>query len=352
MKILHLNSNKIWRGGEQQVNHMLNYRSDKFDKYLFCPENSELEKRNTHLKEKIFTYKKSLGINISAARALKKICGQLGFDLLHLHDSHAINTYIIANLLGMNVPAVIHRHVNFSVHSKWKYRYNKIQRIICVSDEVKKTMMAVVKEKELSVVHPGIDVQKFRSTEIKNYLHKELNIPGEKKIVGIVTSLEKEKNVAEFVAVANKMLGQRKDIVFVIIGDGKQKEKFANLKLYTDIYFLGFRNDIPEILSDLDLFLFTSLNEGFGLVLLESMAAKVPVVTTNAGSIKDIITNARNGMIYESGNINDAIEKIELVLSDENLSDAINKNAFEYVQQFDVTLMNQKIEEIYSSIII
>ena len=155
-RILHVNSNKVWRGGEQQIQYLLDHSSAEYDIYLFCPENSALYlKNNTTNKNNLFTYKKRFGFDIFAAIKLKNVCKKSQVDLIHLHDSHSINTYLLSNLFGLNIPCVIHRHVNFPVTSKWKYQHKKIQKIICVSNEVKKNLSSFIDdERKLVVVNP------------------------------------------------------------------------------------------------------------------------------------------------------------------------------------------------------
>ena len=351
-KVLHIISSTSWRGAEQQVDYMFNSHSAEFEIYLFCAENCALSKRNQDQKERIFTYKKRFGFDVFAALELKKVCTKNKIDLIHLHDSHAINTYVLADLFGMNIPAIIHRHVNFTISHKWKYQHKKIKKIICVSKEVKRNLVAFISEEKLIVVNPGIKMSQWSMVngQWNNKIKNELNLSNETKLIGIVAALEKEKNIEEFIAIANKIIEKKNDVHFVIVGDGSLilnlKAQILNLK--ANIYFLGFRNDIPEILSGFDVFLFTSKNEGFGQVLLEAMASKVPIVSSNFSTVKEIIENGKTGFIYKD--IEEAISNIGCLIADVELRNIITKNAFSFVQQFDLSLMNKKIEEVYSSL--
>jgi glycosyltransferase involved in cell wall biosynthesis len=170
-------------------------------------------------------------------------------------------------------------------------------------------------------------------------------------LIGIISALEPEKNIEEFIKIAEKISSTRNDIKFVIIGDGslttKIKSEILHLKSY--IFLLGFRDDIPQILSSLDIFLFTSKNEGFGQVLLEAMASKVPVITSNFGTAKEVIEDKKTGFIYKD--INDAVQLIEKMLTTYDLQLTTITNAFNFVQQFDVKEMNEKINNLYETII-
>ncbi len=348
-KILHIISSVNWRGGEQQVDYLFNHTSTEFEYYLFCPEKAELVKRNTAKKENIFTYKKRFGADVFAALELKKICKKNQIDLIHLHDSHAINTYLLADLLGMNIPALIHRHVNFRVVSKWKYTHQKIKKIICVSETIKSGFSHFVEAQKLCVIHPGIDLKRLTMNNEQlrvNKLKKELSLSNETSIIGIVSALEKEKNISEFIEIAKNFITQHKNYHFVIIGDGSLKSQFQHLN--SNIHLLGFRNNIQELLLSFNIFLFTSKNEGFPLVLLEAMVSKVPVLSYNFPAANELLQHEKNGLSYN--NVEDAVHKLQLLNTEIKLRTTLVENAFLFVQQFDITLMNQQIEEVYKSI--
>lgn len=334
-----------WRGGEQQVNFIFNNQSADFDYYLFCPKGAEIVKRNTEKADHIFVYKKSFGVDVFAAMELKKVCKQQQIDLIHLHDSHAINTYILADFFGMNIPAVIHRHVNFPVYSDWKYNHKKIKKIICVSDVVKNTMLEITDEKKLVTIHPGIDIKKFEHEKISKPEHNKNEFT-----VGIISALEKEKNIEEFIEIANKLLYKRNNVKFLIIGDGSLFETLKRQHSKTNLEFLGFRNDVNEILKTLDIFLFTSSNEGFGLVLLEAMASKVPIVCSNFPAAYEFNKDKKTVMVYKD--VNDAIKKIEFLQTQNEIRTSIVENAYHFVHQFDITLMNKNIEDVYTNLLL
>lgn len=346
-QILHVNSNKIWRGGEQQVHYLLNNSSVEYDIYLFCPENSALHLKNIAIKkDKLFVYKKRFGFDVLAAIKLKDVCKKKEIDLIHLHDSHSINTYLLADLLGMNIPCIIHRHVNFPITSKWKYQYKKTQKIICVSNEVKKNLSSFVDEKKLVVVNPGIDISRWST--VNGQLKNELNLSVETKIIGIISALEKEKNINEFISIANKLIEKNIAYHFVVIGDGSLFKEIKTQYSTSNIHFLGFRNDIEKILLSFDVFLFTSKNEGYGQVLLEAMAAKVPVISSNFDAVSEILQHEKTGFIYKD--VSDAVQLTEKLVTTQNLRITTIENAYNFVQQFDISLMNKKIENIYKTI--
>lgn len=346
-KILHINTNTVWRGGEQQIQYLFNHNSDKYDKYLFCVENSELHKKNNALKERVFTFKKRFGADVSSAFTLKTLCNKLGITLIHLHDSHAVNIYIAAAFLGLQTPAVIHRRVNIVITNKRKYTHKQIQKIICLSDTVKKKFSFIKEQEKLVVIPPAIALEKF-NTKKSNLIKTTLQLPENAILIGIAAALEKEKNIDEFIKIAQAAILKNDLFHFIIIGDGSLYNKYKEKYSTKNIHFLGFRNDIPNLLNELDIFLFTSKNEGYGQVLLEAMASKVPIISSNFPVAKEIISNNENGFIYKT--IEDAVDKIEFLTNNTKEKNQLVQHTYKFVQQFDVVLINKKIEEIYSSL--
>lgn len=336
--ILHISSATTWRGAEQQIDYIINQQNSVYNQVLFAPENSELSKKN---KDKTITFKKRFGVDFLAAIQLKKLCNQNKINLIHLHDSHAINTFIFASFFGLNIPGIIHRHVNFPIKNKWKYRFKKIQKIICVSKEVKKNFIPFIDAEKLEIVYPGIDIKKFENDKIPKIEKNKKEFT-----VGIVSAIEHEKNIEEFIEIANIISSKRNNITFVIIGDGSLKTMYE--KQHSNIKFLGFQQNIPQQLSMFDVFLFTSKNEGFGQVLIESMAAKVPIITNNFAAANEIIEHEKTGYIYKD--VDNAVDLIQQILTTYESRIMTTTNAFNFVQQFDITLMNKKIVNIYNSI--
>ncbi|MBK9329782.1 MAG: glycosyltransferase family 4 protein [Sphingobacteriales bacterium] len=350
LNVLHINSHTTWRGGEQQVDSIFNGFYKNIQTFLFCPENSVLAERNEQFKERVFTYKKHFGLDVPAAFRLKKISKEKSIDLIHLHDSHAINTYLAAVFFGLKTPCVIHRRVSYPVTSVWKYNHKNILKIICISQEVKKKMLKVVPENKLTVIYSGIDLKKYRKiksddSNSTNGLRKELAITPEKKVVGIVTSIEQEKNVEEFAEIGRQLAQHRKEVECVVIGGGSQLKTIS--QQYPFIHFTGFKNTVPELLQDMDIFLFTSHSEGLGTAVLEAMAAEVTVVCRNFPVALEIIQDNNSGYIYST--VEDAVQKVNILLDDSEKRLEFSAAALQMVQQFDVTLMNQQIENLYSS---
>ncbi|MEZ5025690.1 MAG: glycosyltransferase [Chitinophagales bacterium] len=346
-KILHIHSNKVWRGAEQQIDYIINYPSSMFEHYLFCVQDGALHQKNKN--KTVFGYKKHFGFDILAAWNLKKYCAEKKIDLLHLHDSHAINTYQIAHFFGLKIKAVIHRHVLFPIKHPKKYTKN-IAKIICSSNAIKQTLETFIDADNLVVIHPSVDVQLFQKNKQKqNLIKTSLALENTAKLIGIVAALEEEKNVIEFIEIAQQCIKKKSNYHFIIIGTGSLYEKYKATYQNQQIHFLGFRNDIPVLLSELDIFLFTSKTEGFGQVIIEAMAANVCVISKNFPAVYDTIQHEKTGFIYTDKN--EVCTLLETILQSSKIQAQITQQAAVLVQQFDVPLMMEKIEKCYLSVL-
>lgn len=159
---------------------------------------------------------------------------------------------------------------------------------------------------KVHVIPNGVDVDRFQPCpETGLELRRQLNIPADAPVCGLVAALRQEKNHLLFLRTAAKVQHQLADAHFVIVGDGPEREKLeaaARSTEFTDqIHFLGTRSDIPQLLTTLDLFLLTSHNEANPVSILEAMAVGLPVVSTRVGSVEESVAEGVTGHLAQPG---------------------------------------------------
>jgi len=145
------------------------------------------------------------------------------------------------------------------------------------------------------------------------------------------------------------------DTHLIVIGTGdlfdslQQKKRFLNLD--GSVHFLGSRDDIPELLQVIDVFVLSSLWEGLPLVLLEAMAAGVPVVATKVGGIPEVVEDGEEGLLVPPGDPRSLRLAMTKLLTDSVLARRLAENAFRKVNsQYSVGTMVQKHEALYERI--
>lgn len=182
-------------------------------------------------------------------------------------------------------------------------------------------------EKKLAVIHNGIDIEEADAVkEDKFYLHKELGLAQEVRLIGMVAyfyynKYSKGHNV--FLDAAQKVSKKFPDIKFVMVGSDVYKmgwkkyfEGYAQaIGLKDRVYFLGERDDVLSIMSSLYLHVLPSLNEGCPMVLLEAMSRKIPNIASRIRSIEEIIDDRISGVLFEPSNSDSLAKAIIFLLN-------------------------------------
>jgi len=361
MKILHFSSAKTWRGGEQQIAYLQEELDKKgIEQWIFCVANSALANYCQKHGITYITYKKRFSTNPFVAYQLKKWCAKLKIDLVHLHDSHSHTFGYISALIGNEIPLVLSRRVDFPVKNSWlsyqKYNHPLIKKILSVSNYVQQILAPAIKDKsKLTVVHSGIDLNRFKANN-QNVLREEFRLDKETILIGNIAAIAPHKDYFTFVDTAEKLMKSGLKIKFFIIGaDGGEEQavkKYMTQKgLVTDFIFTGFRKDIPQILPVLDVFLFTSKEEGLGTSVIDALACGVPIVATNAGGIPEIINSAKSGLLSNIGDSTSLAENVKQILVKPLLKKKLVRNGLKTAQQFSKKVMAEKTLKAYQEIL-
>ena len=361
MTIIHISTALSWRGGEQQIAYLLVELSKlNIEQIVVCPENSPLflfcEKNSIQVK----SFHKRSGFDPWLALKITQLCRRAKNPIIHAHDSHAHSAGFLSAFLWMNkTPIVVHRRVGFnpnkSLLSAIKYNHHSITKIICISEYVREIMNSGLADPKKTVtVYDGIDLHKFAGQSDTNILRKRFNLTIKHTLIGNISAITVEKDYVTFVDTASILLSIHPDLRFFIIGDGAQRQYISDYikekGLESKILMTGFLDNIQEILPELELILFTSVNEGLGTTLLDAFACRIPVVATNAGGIPEIVKNHITGLTTEIRNPAEMAAAVEEILINTELKNTIVDNAFRKVQDFSTENMALKIIEIYNEI--
>lgn len=324
--ILHVSTPSSWRGGEQQLAYLYEELAKKgLNQYILCRKGSELAKKGKAKNWNIIECPKVTAIDLNFALKIKRVCREHKIQLIHTHDSHAHSFAILSASIWQNkTPIVVSRRVDFPIKKTWfsKYKYNHplVKKILCVSKAILELTAPDIKNKTiLKTIHSGIDLSRFPfPKEFPGSLRKEFNIPSSKTIVGNVAAISPHKDYFTFVDTVEQIIQQRQDVHFLIIGTGPMEEEIKNYvdkkKLNSNITFTGFRNDIPKILPELDVFLITSETEGLGTSVIDAFACKIPVVATRAGGIPELVIHNKSGLLAEVKQPLELAQQLNLLL--------------------------------------
>lgn len=360
MKILHISSPKTWRGGEQQLLYLAEeLRVLGFQQLIMCPFNSAvhqycLKKHIGHI-----TYFKRFSANPMVGFRVAQTCKREKIDMIHVHDSHAHNFAILSAVLTkMDLPIIVSRRVDFPVKdsgmSAYKYNHPQVAKIICVSNAIKEIMEpSIINKSKLAVVHSGIDLKKFDAYKAEGRLRKEFNIPDDHMIIGNVAALAPHKDYPTFIRTAKRLIEGGLKAKFFAIGDGPLRketiEAIDEAGMKEHIFLTGFRDDVVQVLPELDVFLITSETEGLGTSILDALCAKVPVVATKAGGIIEIIEHEVNGLLAEVADDESLAKHVLFLSENQEVRQRFVQAGMEKIKQFSKAETARKTIEVYSS---
>ena len=191
-----------------------------------------------------------------------------------------------------------------------------------------------------------------RSNLDKHQLRNKLDLPAKAFVIISVVRFNHQKNIKATVSIAEKLSGNS-DILFLIIGDGEEKAEIENLiskNNLTNILLLGYQSNIYEYLSASDIYLSTSLWEGLPYSLIEAAANGLPIVANAVTGNNDMVTNGKNGYLFQLNKISDAVEKILQIKNSPKEQKLLGDTSLKiFKEKFQLDTMINKMKEIYNS---
>jgi len=228
----------------------------------------------------------------------------------------------------------------------------KAKRIIPNSYYTRDWMLKVFSDEyrdQIRVIPGGVDINRFKKTDTSE-IDKMFDIKGEKVVV-FAGKLTAYKGVKYLVKAAKKIKGK-----VLILGDGPERknlEKMVKEEKINNVKFLGHLGSNTDFLvkfySRADVFIAPSVwDEPLGLVILEAMACETPVIVTRKGGIPLAVKDGQNGLFIRPRNSNDIVEKINLLLTNENLRNKMAKKARQIAEEkFSWETIGKRFENIY-----
>jgi N-acetyl-alpha-D-glucosaminyl L-malate synthase BshA len=287
-------------------------------------------------------------------------------DLLHVHYAipHAAAAYMAKQILATenrHIPVITTLHgTDITLVGRDKtyspvvtFSMNESDVLTAVSENLKEeTYRNFQIHKPIEVIHNFVDVKRFNKKPVDAF--RKLIAPNGEKIIVHASNFRKVKRVMDVVKVY-QLVNQQIPSRLLLIGDGPER---PDIEAFTrecphghDIKFLGKQEQMEDILPQADLFLLTSEYESFGLAALEAMAAEVPVISTNAGGLPEIIQQGISGYMSPVGDVEDMSKNALAILSDPETHKQFRKHALAQAKRFDIHHIIPKYEKIYSDLI-
>lgn len=183
----------------------------------------------------------------------------------------------------------------------------------------------------------GVDLRVFRAGPGSGVLRKELGVQPAQPLIGVVSFLRISKGIREFVAAAALVSRTCPDARFVIAGDGYERaglvRQIEELGLGDKCFMIGHRNDVPQVLAELDIFVLPTLDDAMPQSLTQAMAMKRPVVATAVGGIPEVIRDGVTGLLVPPGDSVSLARAIEQIIADPTLRRTLAEGGYLLIQE-------------------
>ncbi len=357
LKIIHTESSCGWGGQEIRILTEAKGMMERgHDVSILCPSHAP-----------IYAEAQERGIPVShlpiAKKTLKGLLATINYlkktkvDIINTHSSTDSWMVALAKLFCSNKYSIIRtRHVSAPVnnHFSTKWLYTKAAaHIVTTGVKLKETLVRDngYPAHMITSVPTGIDTEIFKPGD-KITARKELNLPEDKIIIGILATLRSWKGHRYLVDAVAKL--KRDDIHLLIVGDGPQKEalteQIKNVGIEKITTMPGNKKNPNRWLQAMDIFTLPSYaNEGVPQGLMQAMLTKLPVVSTPVGSITEIIENGETGIIIQPEDSSALAQALTDLLEDQEKADNLADTGYQFaLQNFSKELMLDRMSEIFN----
>lgn len=307
---------------------------------------------------------------------LAKFIRELGLDVIHTHTEFSLGIFGRAMAKELNIPFLHTYHTIYEDYTHYIGRLgildpiakmaarkisinfcNSADKVIVPTNKVKDLLLSYDVKKDISIIPTGIELNKFskynyNSDVIKN-LRINLGIQEKDKVILYIGRIAKEKNIGEILYAMKAYLKEKRDVKFVLIGDGPEKSNLEDLAkelgIHEKIIFAGERpwNDIGMYYQLGNVFVSASQSETQGLTYIEALASGLPVVAKKDECLNGVIDDNVNGYAFRDRE--DFIKALNSILYNDLKYERLSFGAIKSTRKFSVEYFAREVEELYKN---
>lgn len=304
--------------------------------------------------------------NIKAYNALKNLVIDEKYDLVHTHTPVAsvITRLVCKNIKGTKVFYTAHGFhffkgaplINWLTYypiEKWLSKYTDC--LITINEEDYNTSInKKFKAKEIKLVHGvGVDLSKFEPQTIETnvQMRKEYSYNEDDFILFYAAELNGNKHQDLLINIVNNLKNKIPNIKLLLAGRGpledQYKRQVKELGLKDNIEFLGYRNDIKNLLMLSDIAVASSRREGLPVNVMEAMATRLPLVITDSRGHRDLVKDGENGYLVGLNDLQGFINNIEELYKNKEVRNKLGNKGFKMVQKYSLANILEEIKVVY-----
>ena len=312
--------------------------------------------------------------DISAARKLRQLFEERGYHIVHTHLAKA-------GILGRwaahkaRIPLVIHglhgatfnptqsRLENEVYLRLEKKAMNWTDKVISVGEDLMQRYLdaGVGTPGDYVIIHSGMDLSAFRraaemTPQQRLVKRRELGVPEDAFVAGYIAALEWRKGHHYLITMMQGLVSRYPQLHLVFAGEGFSAERLKtmvdDMGLADHIHFLGYRNDVPEIMAAINVKLFASEREGLPQVLVQADTVGVPVLAFEAEGVREMVREGVNGYIFPHGDIEAMSRALERFIANPDLAREMGQKGRSLVDdRWDIATMQRKTQDLYEQLL-
>jgi glycosyltransferase involved in cell wall biosynthesis len=357
MRILHIDTERGWRGGERQALWLASELARRGHGSIVAARPSEpLAQRANDAGIEVVACAPRFEADPRVGLRLRRFIRNRGIDVVHAHTAHAVGLGSVATI-ATRIPLVAARRVDFHLRAnlgtRWKYGH--ADAIIAISRAVATILVSDgIDRAKIAIVPDGTDVHRriapvFASTLVA------LGVRQGAPLVVQVAQLVPHKDPVNFLSAIAFARERIPTLQALLVGEGELRMAVENtaraLNLTGVLHVVGYRNDADALLAAADVVVLSSREEGLGSVLLDALLLGKPIAATSAGGIPDVVQHGVTGLLAPVGDSAALGANIAALLSNRELASRLGAAAKSRVSEFSVERMADRTLAVYERVL-
>ncbi|HKN66231.1 MAG TPA: glycosyltransferase family 4 protein [Gemmatimonadaceae bacterium] len=357
MRILHIDTERGWRGGERQALWLAQSLQRRGHPSVIAARPDEpLAQRAREAGLEVVPCSPSFEADPVAVFNLRRRLRELRIDIVHAHTGHAVGLGALATL-GTTVKLVVSRRVDFPLRrnagTRWKY--GRAAAIIAISRAVADVLTrSGVAQDHIAVIPDGVDMQRAITPASSDTL-RSLGVRSEAPLVVQVAQLVPHKDPLSFVRAIAVARERVPSLQALLVGDGSLQadvaEAVISLRLEGTLYATGYRQDADALLAAADVVVLSSREEGMGSVLLDALYLGKPIAATRAGGIPEVITHEVTGLLSPVSDSSALGSNVAALLEDRVLAARLATAARARAAAFSIERLTDRTLTVYERVL-
>lgn len=366
IRVCHLASGDLWAGAEVQIHTLLSTISSnpRIELSVILLNEGRLADQLSARGIGVYVIAESTNGFLTILSQLRLRLENIQPDILHTHrykenilgglakkSGHV--RQLVQTVHGLQESFGGFKRIKIDIYTALNRFYTKkyFDSIVAVSLDIARHIEQHCRSKTI-VIHNSVDLNKLKVSEKAEQLRKELGLKEKMPVIGSVGRMVGIKGYDLFLKMAKLILKERADVQFLLVGDGPLKSDLesmaSELGIADYVMFSGFRDDIIDVFSHMDIFVMSSQHEGIPTVLLEAMAMGKPAVCTAVGGISEIIDNENCGILVKARSAQMLADACLDLLSDSDRMKRMAISARQRIEgEFSSTIQAERTVELY-----